>query len=136
MSSSRPHCRTSFTPQQIAKSLATLFNLRPELVHDGLPAPYDCNGNGVRDDCDIASGTSEDANSNGIPDECEAQPGDLNCDGVVDFGDINPFVLYLSSVPGWQAAYPDCPAENGDINQDGSYPSLGDINPFVALLAS
>jgi len=48
--------------------------------------------------------------------------GDLNCDGIVDFGDINPFVLYLSNFGACQAAYPDCPPENGDIN------------PFVALL--
>jgi len=32
----------------------------------------DCNGNGVRDDIDIADGTSEDVDGNGIPDECEA----------------------------------------------------------------
>jgi len=31
----------------------TLFNLRPELFHPALPAPYDCNDNDVRDDCDI-----------------------------------------------------------------------------------
>jgi hypothetical protein len=61
--------------------------------------------------------------------------GDLNCDGAVDFGDINPFVLYLSNFAAWQTAYPGCPAENGDINGDGSFPSFGDINPFVALLS-
>ncbi len=60
--------------------------------------------------------------------------GDMNCDGVVDFGDINPFVQYLTDFPGWLATYPDCPPENGDINGDGEYPSFGDINPFVALL--
>jgi len=32
---------------------------------------YDCNGNGIGDTEDIASGTSPDANGNGIPDECE-----------------------------------------------------------------
>ncbi len=31
----------------------------------------DCNGNGVLDSCDIASGESSDNNGNGIPDECE-----------------------------------------------------------------
>jgi len=62
-------------------------------------------------------------------------PGDMNCDGVVNFGDINPFVLYLSNFGAWQSAFPGCPAENGDINGDGTYPSFGDINPFVALLA-
>jgi subtilisin-like proprotein convertase family protein/cytochrome c553 len=33
----------------------------------------DCNGNGVLDDCDIASGSSLDLNGNGIPDECDDQ---------------------------------------------------------------
>ncbi len=69
----------------------------------------------------------------------EYQPsvGDLNCDGAVDFGDINPFVLYLSNFATWQSAFPTCPAENGDINGDGTYGqgSFGDINPFVALLS-
>jgi hypothetical protein len=69
----------------------------------------------------------------------EYQPsvGDLNCDGAVDFGDINPFVLYLSNFATWQSAFPACPAENGDINGDGTYGqgSFGDINPFVALLS-
>ncbi len=31
----------------------------------------DCNGNGERDTCDIAEGTSQDNNANGILDECE-----------------------------------------------------------------
>lgn len=61
-------------------------------------------------------------------------PGDLNCDGTVDFGDINAFVLYLSNFEVWQAWYPGCPATNGDINSDGSYPAFADINPFVTLL--
>jgi hypothetical protein len=59
-------------------------------------------------------------------------PGDLNCDGVVDFGDINPFVLYLSNYAGWQAMFPGCYPMNGDISADGLFPSFGDINPFVA----
>jgi streptogramin lyase len=61
-------------------------------------------------------------------------PGDLNCDAAVGFDDINPFVLYLSDFATWQATYPDCWPENGDINGDGQYPSFADINPFVALL--
>jgi hypothetical protein len=62
-------------------------------------------------------------------------PGDLNCDGHVNFGDINPFVLILSDRDEWQATYPCCPAGNGDINADGGV-NFGDINPFVALLAT
>jgi hypothetical protein len=61
--------------------------------------------------------------------------GDLNCDGTVGFGDINPFVLFLSDFAGWQLAFVGCDPRNGDINCDGVYPSFGDINPFVALLS-
>jgi len=61
--------------------------------------------------------------------------GDLNCDGVVGFGDINAFVLYLSNFAVWQTTYDGCPPQNGDINGDGIYPSFQDINPFVALLS-
>ena len=61
------------------------------------------------------------------------QPGDLNCDHAVDFGDINPFVLALTDPAAWQTAYPDCPLANGDVNADGTF-DFGDINPFVVLL--
>ena len=63
-------------------------------------------------------------------------PGDLNCDAAVDFGDINPLVLYLSDFATWQDTYPNCSPENGDINGDGTYPSFEDINPFVVLLSA
>jgi hypothetical protein len=58
----------------------------------------------------------------------------LNCDGAIDFGDINPFVLALTDPSQYQQAYPDCDFMNADINEDGSV-DFGDINPFVALLA-
>jgi hypothetical protein len=61
------------------------------------------------------------------------QPGDLNCDHAVDFGDINPFVLALSDPAGYANAYPDCNIGLADINGDGQV-NFGDINPFVALL--
>ncbi len=60
--------------------------------------------------------------------------GDLNCDGVIDFGDINPFVMLLSDPAGYQAAFPNCCVQNGDCNLDGVV-DFGDINPFVALLS-
>ncbi len=59
--------------------------------------------------------------------------GDLNCDGTISFGDINPFVLRLSNPPGYQQQFPGCPDANGDINGDGSV-NFGDINPFVSLM--
>ncbi|MEW6249681.1 MAG: CHRD domain-containing protein [Planctomycetota bacterium] len=62
------------------------------------------------------------------------QIGDLNCDGVVDFEDINPFVLALSDPQGYMRAFPQCTLMAGDINGDGRV-DFEDINPFVALLA-
>jgi len=45
-----------------------------------LPIAIDCNGNGLHDGDDIASGRSKDANGNGIPDECE-----LTCELIRKF---------------------------------------------------
>lgn len=59
--------------------------------------------------------------------------GDVNCDGVVDFGDINPFIMTLADPEGWQALYPECHLLNGDIDGNGSV-GFEDINPFIALL--
>ncbi len=59
--------------------------------------------------------------------------GDLNCDGAVDFGDINPFVLALVNPIEYGNMYPTCDILNGDINDDGTV-DFGDINPFVLLL--
>ncbi len=59
--------------------------------------------------------------------------GDLNCDGVLDFGDINPFVLAVQSYAGYQTQYPDCFYRAADVNADG-YVNFDDINPFVGLL--
>ncbi len=60
-------------------------------------------------------------------------PGDLNCDGGVDFDDINPFVLALTDPSAYAAAFPDCHVRNADINGDESV-NFDDINAFVALL--
>jgi 1,4-alpha-glucan branching enzyme len=61
-------------------------------------------------------------------------PGDLTCDGIVDFDDINPFVLAISDPAAYQLAYPTCNILNGDCNGDGLV-DFDDINPFVALLS-
>jgi hypothetical protein len=60
--------------------------------------------------------------------------GDMNCDGIVDFRDINPFVLGLSDPSGYAAVFPDCDIRNGDCNGDAAV-DFKDINPFVAILA-
>jgi hypothetical protein len=58
---------------------------------------------------------------------------------VINFGDINPFVMYLAQHDNWLSVYgslPNCEEKNGDINCDGVYgqSSFGDINPFVSLI--
>jgi probable HAF family extracellular repeat protein len=63
------------------------------------------------------------------------QPGDLNCDGAVDFADINLFVLALADAPGYQQAYPECNLFNGDTNCDGAV-DFADINPFVTCVVA
>jgi len=98
------------------------------------PPTTDCNGNGVADWIDIAGGTCADDNTNAVPDVCEKLAGDLNCDGVVGFGDINPFVLLMGNPDEYRAVHPDCIRINGDINNDGVV-GFGDINAFVALLS-
>jgi thiol-disulfide isomerase/thioredoxin len=62
--------------------------------------------------------------------------GDMDCDGTAGFGDINPFVLYMSNFAAWETEFAGCPPVVGDINGDGTYGqgALDDINPFVALL--
>jgi hypothetical protein len=59
--------------------------------------------------------------------------GDLNCDGVVNGFDIDPFVLALSDPAAYQAAYPNCNILNADINCDGAVNAF-DIDPFVQCL--
>jgi hypothetical protein len=60
-------------------------------------------------------------------------PGDMNCDGQVNFRDINPFVLAIADPVAWQNLFPGCNLMNGDVNGDGAF-NFRDINPFVALL--
>jgi len=61
--------------------------------------------------------------------------GDMNCDTVVDFEDINPFVTALSGQSIYETAYPDCVWLNADCDQDGDV-DFDDISPFVSLLGS
>lgn len=60
--------------------------------------------------------------------------GDVNGDGILDFGDINPFVLALTNPGEFYTQYPNGNWWCADINQDGIV-DFGDINPFVALFS-
>jgi hypothetical protein len=64
-----------------------------------LRIPFDCNSNGIQDDCDISCGpaggrcdvpgcgASGDCNANGVPDDCEPD-ADCNENGIQDVCDI------------------------------------------------
>lgn len=62
-------------------------------------------------------------------------PGDLDCNGLVDFDDIDPFVLALSGETGYTEMFPDCNWLNADCNGD-EHVDFDDINAFVAVLSS
>lgn len=61
--------------------------------------------------------------------------GDMNCDGVLDFKDIDPLVVALQGRDAYLAQFPDCNWYNGDINGDGTVNFL-DIDPWVVLLSN
>lgn len=60
-------------------------------------------------------------------------PGDMNCDGVVNALDIQPFMTAIMSPNVYAELYPDCNILNGDISGDGVVDTF-DIDPFVTLV--
>jgi hypothetical protein len=58
---------------------------------------------------------------------------DPNCDGAVNFDDIDPFVLALIDETQYKKAYPDCNYTNADFDCSGSV-DFEDIDPFVTAL--
>jgi hypothetical protein len=61
-------------------------------------------------------------------------PGDLDCNGLINFDDVNPFVMALSDPGAYVTAHPDCDVMNAVANNDGHL-DFDDINAFVALLS-
>ncbi|MBU0637536.1 MAG: hypothetical protein KKB50_01625 [Planctomycetes bacterium] len=59
--------------------------------------------------------------------------GDLDCDGLINGFDIDPFVLALLGPDYYDPVYPDCYYMLADINGDGDVNGF-DIDPFVDLL--
>ena len=59
--------------------------------------------------------------------------GDLNCDGVVNLLDIDPFVLALTDPGAYEAAFPGCHLELADCSGDGQV-NLFDVDSFMELL--
>ncbi len=60
--------------------------------------------------------------------------GDLNCDNLINNGDIDPFVLALTNPSLYDTTYPNCDRDLADCNDDGLV-NNGDIDAFVALLS-
>jgi hypothetical protein len=61
---------------------------------------------------------------------CGSLLGDANCDGSINFDDINAFVWVLGG-----SQFEDCPRGNCDTNHDGLV-NFDDINSFVDLLST
>jgi hypothetical protein len=57
-------------------------------------------------------------------------PGDADCDGHLDGGDIDAFLLALLDPNAYGAAHPNCNIRNNDSNNDGPV-NLADVAPFV-----
>ncbi len=117
-----------------------LTYIQVSLAYTREPTATDCNENAIPDSCDIDSGYSLDANGDGIPDECQSPPpclGDGNCDGVINWRDIDFFVAAQNdNVSAWAALFapgtPTCSFSNNDVDSDGVV-NWHDIDPFVAL---
>ena len=106
-------------------------NINDLTANDGILAPIngvfllraiamDCNGNGIWDECDIASGFSVDADGNGIPDECEssciADIAPSGGNGLIDVDDL----LAVINAWGKCAGTPrTCPADIAPSGGDG-----------------
>ncbi len=138
-------CSSNYTYDELG-----LWALAIETVHDDMPdiceeflssmiyvgdwiQGLDCNANGIDDADDIAAGTSPDLDGDGTPDECELSLGDLNCDGAVNFFDIDGFVLAVTDAEAYATAYPDCSYLLADCSADGSV-TFFDIDAFVTLI--
>ena len=64
--------------------------------------------------------------------------GDGDCDGVINWRDIDYFVAAMNdNVAAWEALFapgtPACAFANTDVNSDGTV-NLRDIDPLVALM--
>ncbi len=81
-----------------------------------VPGPADANQNGVLDVC-----------------ECPGARGDANCDGAVDFFDIDPFLLALFIPNQYAATYCDGLACAVDVDCSGGV-DFFDIDGFIACL--
>lgn len=60
-------------------------------------------------------------------------PGDTDCDGTINFFDIDPFVVALIQPGSYPTLYPGCDLLSADVNRDGAV-DFFDIDSFLAVL--
>jgi hypothetical protein len=106
-----------------------------------LAYPQDCNGNGIRDECDIncgepggecdvpGCGQSRDCNLNGVPDECEGLvcDADITMDCTVNVDDL------FDVINNWGPC-DDCPQDldgNGKVDIDDLFIVIVEWGPCV-----
>ncbi|MHC4838872.1 MAG: M12 family metallo-peptidase [Planctomycetota bacterium] len=117
----------SLHPEVSARISATVGTAA--CASDG-PCVEDCNGNGVADEFDVASGGSGDCDGNGVPDECDS---DLDGDGVPDACDVCPSdpLLGVSAPCGCGIAPIDCDGDGiADACEGGSALVAGEAFPL------
>jgi hypothetical protein len=61
--------------------------------------------------------------------------GDLNCDGMLDPSDVDPFLMAVNKPNDYAVAFPDCDILFADVNSDGTVDDF-DIDPFFDLMVA
>ncbi|MBI4717282.1 MAG: hypothetical protein HY763_05720 [Planctomycetes bacterium] len=82
-----PHPWVSDLDPNLAVQVDLCSDFHPNIADSHPEAESDCNGNSVRDKCDIEQAVSADCNANARPDECDIAGGlasDVNANGVPD----------------------------------------------------
>jgi len=68
--------------------------------------------------------------------ECRGlAPADTDCNGRIDFADLEAFYAALRGPDAYALQYPDCDWLNADCNADGTV-DFGDVEPFIGLVVA